>query len=280
MNGTIKISRHGTTAEINTLNAQLFSLMRTGTEVMWNGGAPMGYGATSGWPNSEIVMFPIVGRAPNDSITINGKPFPMEKHGISRDMPWKIYEHSGVVMMVQIYEAGKEVQSTKSEHISVFPRSFKLTKSYEIIETGLVFKIKVENASAHTMPYSIGWHPAFRALENSTIKCFGKDPLESTEMQLETIRGNKGNVAVIEGCNIISYKTPEFRVYFSHNFGNTQIWDKGEGLVCIEPITAVSLSRSAQTESPDLLLRKDFKDLGAGQVDSFTAQICILSEVS
>ena len=70
---TIKMANGGTEIELNLANRQLFSLKRNGVEVMWPGGAPESKRPKTGWPNSEIVMFPIIGAAPDDKIRIGVK---------------------------------------------------------------------------------------------------------------------------------------------------------------------------------------------------------------
>ena len=269
-----ELSRSKTTAKINLLNTQLFSLKREGLEVMWKGGAPIEHRPIVGWQNSEIVMFPIIGATPNGKITVDGTNFPMSQHGLARNLPWQTNINSEGVSMAQIYEAGNEVKNSKGE-ISVFPRSYKLTKNYSIDGEGkLVFKIEIENRSREALPYSIGWHPAFLALENSTVR-LSKDGTVLCSFSLQNVFASPGNVIVADSCDNILYKNDRFNVEIKHDFGTAQVWNKSEGYVALEPISSKSLSRYPN-EPEDLMLNVSMKKLMRGENHIYTAQIGVL----
>ena len=113
---TLLISNGGTYAELNTENGQLFSLMRGRVEVMWPGGAPAERRPAAGWQNSEIVMFPIVGAAPEDRFLVGSLGSFMNQHGLSRYMEWKdISSRSDRIEMKQVYRAGDVVKGKENK---------------------------------------------------------------------------------------------------------------------------------------------------------------------
>ena len=273
----IEISNAGTTARINQQNKQLISLIRQGKDVMWKGGAPEGYKPGFGWPNSEIMMFPIIGPAPNGEIAINGKHFRMDKHGIARDLPWQIADITpNQVAMAQTYEANTEVRSSKGV-ISTFPLSYGLLKAYSINERGrLKFEIELENRSEEVLPFFMGWHPAFVAQENSFLISVPQPKgLKITE--LEEVKLARGNVMFFRGADAMVYGGSSFDLLLRHDFGyGTQVWNKEEGPVALEPISEMFLSRLEEGEETDLALMKKSQKLEVGKKARFTAELEII----
>ena len=277
----------GTTAEINPSNSQLFSLVRKNTDVMWNGGAPEGRRAANGWPNSEIIMFPIIGSAvapgQSDKLLIDGMLYQMSKHGVARGLDWEVTKCNGSeVVMVQNYIEGSGVLDGKGG-VSSFPRSYKLEKTYSIVDAGVLsFEVDVKNMSDKVLPFAIGWHPAFMVPDGSfaskinTIDTNHK-AMPIREFCLEEVRSAEGNVLLFENADAVFYSNPKFSLLLAHNFPwGAQLWDKGEGYVAIEPISAKSLTRSKQCGPMDLLLRDDFIQLRSGENMSFKAEISII----
>lgn len=285
---TIKISNNGTEAEINTSNMQLFSLIRHGVDVMWKGGAPEASRPDKGWQNSEIIMFPIVGDSIDGNICTGGANLPMAKHGIARDLKWEITEaNPSSVSMVQVYEAWDEVENGKNDKYSLFPRSYQMNKSYSITDEGkLSFTIEVKNKSKEILPYAIGWHPAFITQKDSSIfRAYDVDVVigcSSTRwdvcrsVSLSDVRNADGNVTLLKDTDRISYYSSGFQLTLTHNLTwGTQIWDKGEGLVALEPISATSLRRIKKDGPKDLLLMDQFRKLEHNKKDRFTVDIKI-----
>ena len=281
----ITIRKGGTTAEINPLNSQMFSLKRKGIEVMSGGGAPNELQLPdNGWKNSEFLMYPIVGKAVDAVIVVGGVESTMTQHGTVRYKPkegdwWKIKnrdKHS--VTMELTYEAGTKIDDGKGT-VSSFPISYRIAKTYSIDEAGeFSLKIEVENLSDKDLPYSLGWHPALKAVKQGTIKVTsgeGEQKHEST-VTLEEVRAANGNVIEFENANMLLYKNPEFTVVMNHNFGKAQVWNNGEGLIALEPITARSMSRTQLTkERKELSQQEGYRVLRAKEKQIFEVSIQI-----
>lgn len=248
---TIKMANAGTDIEINLANQQLFSLRRNGVEVMWPGGAPESRRPKTGWQNSEIVMFPIVGAATNDKIIIGGKEYTMGQHGIARYIPWRIVNPGAFSVNMVQYHYGKEGIRGKKDQISVFPESYRLAKTYYLGSGGeLGFKIDVSSESGNELHFALGFHPAFLT-PNGTGTITNRNSSHSTAMSLDSIRNMDGCVVRFEDSRSIEYATDSFKVTLTHNLGMAQVWDNGEGCVALEPITAESL-RSPQRPDAEL----------------------------
>ena len=74
------------TAVTRSLGAELISLRdNSGTEYIWTGEAPY-------WSGRNPVLFPIVGRAKDDTLIFEGTAYPMAKHGFARKQQFKLLE--------------------------------------------------------------------------------------------------------------------------------------------------------------------------------------------
>ena len=278
---TVKISNGATTAEINLANGQLFSLVRDGKELMWRGGAPEPARPKSGWQNSEIIMFPIVGAAAGGRISIDGKPYPMAQHGIARDLSWESTWTWNRITLVQQYDAGSTVERRDAsgknvtdaggnDVVSSYPRSYILTKSYSIGEDGkLRIRIEIENLSDEPMDYAMGWHPAFVAPDAGTITPSADG---GTTLSLNQVRATNMHVVAADVSDTITYRIAGAVLKLKHNFGRAQFWDEGKGYVALEPITAPSLSRLG--DGPEIDLSSvGYRTLLRGQKETFEAEI-------
>lgn len=273
----IKIENGRTTALFNRDNGQLFGLRRRDSHAMWGGGGPKSYVPFKGWPNnSELVMFPIIGAAPDKILRIDGKDVPMAaRHGLSRYMPWEIDEEKHVtperVEMHQSYRGGQVIGPTDDD-VSAFPYRYSLRKIYEIDERGrLSFELSVHNPLERSaFPYATGWHPTFSVPQEkreSIRFTVGGDG--STVVSLEDIRHTKGSVILFENSSFVHYQTGSFDLRFDHGFGNTMLWYNGGDFVGIEPISTVPMSEINEGNQFDVSASGKFKVLDPGHNRSF-----------
>ena len=256
---TALISNGGTYAELNLENGQLFSLMRGRVEVMWPGGAPAERRPAAGWQNSEIVMFPIVGAAPGDRFLVGERGCLMNQHGLSRYMDWEdISSNSSSVEMKQFYRAGEVVAGKMP---CSFAGSYTLAKSYVLDSEGkLTFTLELKNNSDVDFRFAAGWHPAFRSVNGGTLTV-GHGTVMGFPRSLEDVRKADGNVLRFDDARDVIYRTGDFTVVMAHTFVKTQIWNRGEGLVAIEPITSPSLSGRQPSGTPapiDINAQEDY----------------------
>ncbi|MCL8251652.1 aldose 1-epimerase family protein [Aeromicrobium fastidiosum] len=135
---TVEISEHG--AEPHSLRAP------DGHELLWQAG--------EAWRRHAPILFPIVGRVPDDTITVDGRPHPLTQHGFARDLEWDVVtsDESSATLVLRDDDETRER----------FPFAFELTAHYAVDDDGFVTTYEVRNAGDdRAMPVSIGSHPAF-----------------------------------------------------------------------------------------------------------------------
>ncbi|MGD0728529.1 MAG: hypothetical protein ABR981_00430 [Candidatus Micrarchaeaceae archaeon] len=282
----INLGKRYTSAAINSETGELFSFARSDLNVMWEGGAPAELRPKEGRKFSEFVMFPIVGQAIDDkgikdSLVLGDRRFTMGKHGIARHVHWDIESATDTqVVATQTYDAFTGVPGKSM--ISVFPLSYKLTKTYCIDDNDegrsqLFFTLEIENRSDDVLPYAVGWHPTFKAYEGASIDSFGGPRHNSIvyAAHLEDIRTQNGDVQLYKNANIMYYSTCDFRLSLEHDFPwGIQVWNSGDGLLGLEPISNVSLSKGKRGGGVNILKRDDYRKLmRKGDKETFKAKI-------
>ncbi len=270
----VEISNDGVTAKINELNAQLYSLARGKTEVMWPGGAPSEDPRRANlprgsWPNSSLIVLPIFGPAINNTIYVRGKPYSMGQHGLSRALPWTVSSStSSSATFAQEYSAGTKV--VVKDVNSAFPNSFSTRVTYSIdSKGGLVFDLGVQNKSELPMPFAAGFLPAFARKPDDKVEVNlqGIDSVYLDDMS----RSTHSNMRVLERINLVTYTTRAYDLRFSHTFGNTALWAQENWLVAIAPVTAPPLS-----DRKDLIGRPGYMSIRKGEVARFRASISLI----
>ncbi|MCS6933710.1 MAG: aldose 1-epimerase family protein [Chitinophagales bacterium] len=128
--------------------AELISIFhkKTGTEHLWQADKNF-------WGWHAPILFPIVGRTLHDQLRINGKLYPMEKHGFARKSDFTLLELSGQKMVF--------VLRANAETLRLYPYRFELLCAYSLRENTLIQSMEVINAGNETMYFQIGGHPAF-----------------------------------------------------------------------------------------------------------------------
>jgi galactose mutarotase-like enzyme len=165
------------TATINTLGAELISLVKNNKNYIWNIDETY-------WDKTSPVLFPIVGRLKNDSYTFNGKTYQLPRHGFARNMEFTFDKKSDSQVIFEL----NETDETKA----IYPFSFKLLMAYTLMENELVIEYFVRNQSDEALPFSIGAHPAFAIsdkLENYSLQFNAADTFETHHLENESFNG-------------------------------------------------------------------------------------------
>ena len=152
----ITITNETLTATINTLGAELISLVKNNKNYIWQVDETY-------WNKTSPVLFPIVGRLKNDSYSFNSKTYQLPRHGFARNMEFTIDKKSDSQVIFEL----NETDETKA----IYPFSFKLLMAYTLMENELVIEYFVRNQSDEVLPFSIGAHPAF-AISDKFEKLF------------------------------------------------------------------------------------------------------------
>ena len=137
---------------INSHGAELTSLQRrdlNDLEYIWQADPAQ-------WGRHAPLLFPIVGRLPEDTYLYKGQMYKLPQHGFARDQEFTLLHEDATSLTLQL------MASAASQ--AVFPFEFDLRVRYELRGTTLTVGWHVRNPAAapHELLFSIGAHPAFR----------------------------------------------------------------------------------------------------------------------
>lgn len=136
--------------DIRTEGAELTSVYseKHDLEFIWPGNAEIW-----GWhaPN----LFPVVGGCLNNQLLIDGKYFPMQRHGFARHRDFKLVEQTAVHAKFSL--------RFDEETLAVYPYRFEFQILYDLSKEDLRITYKVINLCEQTIYFSVGGHPAFNA---------------------------------------------------------------------------------------------------------------------
>jgi galactose mutarotase-like enzyme len=269
----VTISNGILTATINTLGAELISLVKNTKNYIWQVDELY-------WNKTSPVLFPIVGRLKNDSYTFNGKTYQLPRHGFARNMEFTFDKKSDSQVIFEI----NETEETKA----IYPFCFKLLMAYTLMENELVIEYFVRNQSDEVLPFSIGAHPAFAIsenFENYSLQFNAADTFETHHLENESFNGkttlvdvkNKAialNYALFEkdalvfkqlNSNEITLKNNDraiLKVNYDH-FPYLGIWTKQNApFLCIEPWCGLA---DSSNHNGDLEEKEGINHLPAGE---------------
>ena len=241
----ITLSNDVTSAQINTLGAELCSLKNANNrESIWEGNPTY-------WGKHSPVLFPIVGTLKNNTFNHNTKEYQLNRHGFARDMEFELVDKTESTATFSI--------QSNSATLANYPFQFELQIQYTLVHTTLEIAYTVINKDSTEIPFSIGAHPAFALPGNFENYSFEKaEPLEYTLLendlvstQTETIATHSNSVPLTyklferdalifkklqsNSLTILDKEKPVLKVHFE-DFPNLGIWTKiGAPFICIEP---------------------------------------------
>ncbi|MDB5537803.1 MAG: putative lacX protein [Devosia sp.] len=147
MSETTRIGNDQITVDIAALGAEMQSITTAdGAQWLWSGDAKY-------WSGRSPILFPMVGKAPNDTISIEGKSYAMGQHGFARRSEFELVAASATSCRFELMATEASWQ--------VYPFDFLLALSYEIEGTAITITAEVSNRDHKLMPFGIGFHPAF-----------------------------------------------------------------------------------------------------------------------
>ena len=248
---TTTIRNTSLSAEISALGAELTSLKSAaGDDFLW-GGDP------AWWRGRSPLLFPIVGKVPDDQIVVDGVRYPMKQHGLARTAVFSLVEASASECRYRL--------TSSDETRAAYPFDFTLEVRYALAVGTLTIAATVANTGDKAMPMSFGFHPAFRwplpgggAREEHVLTFDAAEPapirrLHNGQLAAQSLPTPvEGKVlhlrddlfvedAVIfdrpvsRGLTYSSPTGPSLRVAYP-DMPHLGIWSKpGAGFVCIEP---------------------------------------------
>ncbi len=147
MSKPIRIENDQISIEIATLGAEMQSI-RTADGASW-----LWHGDPKFWSGRAPVLFPIVGKAPNDVVGVAGKDYAMGQHGFAR--------RSEFTLVHQAPDHCQFVLEATEQSRASYPFDFSLTIAYQLASAGVTVTSTVSNRGGVPMPFQLGYHPAF-----------------------------------------------------------------------------------------------------------------------
>ena len=145
---TIALGNDRLSAEIDPLGAELVRLQdATGADWLHDGDPAW-------WSGRAPILFPMVGRATGDRIRVGGALFPLPQHGFARRSQFSVVEASPRRALLRLTASG--------ETRIAYPFAFRLDLAYALAGATLNVVATVANEDDKPLPFSLGFHPAFR----------------------------------------------------------------------------------------------------------------------
>lgn len=145
---TVTIRSEGLVAEINLKGAELWRLVDAeGRDLLWDGDPAF-------WAGRAPILFPVVGGSAGGAVTVEGKAYPMERHGFARRQTFAVVTASASSVRLRL-EANEATRA-------VWPFDFRLDMVFSVAGKRLEMVAEVTNLDARPMPASFGYHPALR----------------------------------------------------------------------------------------------------------------------
>lgn len=148
MADTVAISCSLLSAQISGVGAELVRLQdRDGLDLLWDGDPAF-------WTGRSPLLFPIVGEAKDNRITVAGAQYEIGRHGFARTSTFALVSSDTARCTWRL-----EASEATRRH---YPFEFRLDVTYEIEGGALHMMAEVTNRGDGVMPASFGFHPALR----------------------------------------------------------------------------------------------------------------------
>ena len=143
----VHIESDGLAVEVSSLGAEMQSLTsRDGRSWGWDGDAAF-------WTGRSPILFPIVGKAPDNQVLVDGQAYDMQQHGIARRSEFRLVESDTASCLHEL------VASDASK--AAYPFDFRLTLRHAVAGSRLTVAAEVTNTDSKPLPFGLGFHPAF-----------------------------------------------------------------------------------------------------------------------
>lgn len=147
MSDVTRISNQYLTVDISALGSEMQALTAAdGRSFLWNGDAAF-------WNGRSPVLFPMVGKAPENRISVEGKSYEMGQHGFARRSEFTLASSSGTMCRYEL--------AASDPTRAVYPFEFLLAVEHSLEGRTLTVAAEVENRDQKPMPFGLGFHPAF-----------------------------------------------------------------------------------------------------------------------
>jgi len=176
--------------KVKSLGAELtsFKTLEDNIELLWQGDHKY-------WSGQSPILFPIIGKIPNDTYEFEGKNYNLQGHGFAYKSKFELVDKSESSLCYRL----KKTDITKK----VYPFDFELYVTYSLQVEILTVGFEVRNIDSKAMFFSIGGHPAFKC------PIFEDENMEDYYLEFE----KKENVErIFLGKNLLTGETQKFLV--------------------------------------------------------------------
>lgn len=280
----IRIGNEHLTVEVSPLGSEMQSIVtRDGRNWLWHGDAAF-------WGGRSPVLFPMVGKAPNDQVSIDGQRYGMGQHGFAR--------RSEFVLAADGAEFCRFELAASDASKSLYPFDFVLALEHRVVGRAVLVTAEVTNRDHRPMPFGIGFHPAFvwplpgcEGLEHSVTLDNGGEPdlirLSGGLVKPEKLpspfaagrlvleHGLFADDAMLfpEGAGAgLTYAAGDRAIHFTwENLPNFALWSKpGAPFVCLEPWHGTA----AEVGGSDALEQRPYAEvLGPGATGRYSFRV-------
>lgn len=283
----IRIGSAAMMAEVSAFGAEMQSLKTgDGRSFLWSGDAAF-------WNGRSPILFPMVGKAPDNKLGIEGQSYDMNQHGFAR--------RSEFSLVYLTPTTSRHRLESDSRTIAVYPFDFALTVQHEVKGRTLTVSAEVENRDHRPMPFGFGFHPAFAwPLPGAEGRRHGVSLANGGEPYLKRLKGgliaperlrspfSTGSLALDhamfvddamifpegagDSLNYGAEGGPTLRLRFE-NLPNLALWTKPDApFICIEPWHGMAAEADASNE---ITARPYTVTLPPGQSSHFAFSVTI-----
>jgi galactose mutarotase-like enzyme len=143
----IAIASDALTVRINQTGAELWSITdRDGREYMTDADPAF-------WTGHAPVLFPVVGSVAHDRIVVDGRAYPMGRHGFARKSHFDIVEQGAGHVRFRL----RDSDATRT----AYPFAFQLDLAFRVSGWHVEVTAYITNPGERDLPFSFGFHPAF-----------------------------------------------------------------------------------------------------------------------
>ena len=147
MPSSIRIGNQHLAVDVSSLGAEMQALTSDdGRSWLWTGDAAY-------WTGRSPILFPIVGKAPDDTLAIGGTVYPMAQHGFARRSEFSLAASTPTMCRHEL--------SASAATEAVYPFDFLLTVEHAVEGRALTVAAEVSNRDVRPLPFGLGFHPAF-----------------------------------------------------------------------------------------------------------------------
>jgi galactose mutarotase-like enzyme len=120
--------------------------LRDGCEHLWEANPTY-------WPRHAPILFPTVGESKDGHIQVNGKAYPLGRHGFARFEQFSVVEHLEDRIRFQLLP--------NEETLKGFPFQFVFETEYSVVRNVIHQSFHVSNTDSRKFAFQLGGHPAF-----------------------------------------------------------------------------------------------------------------------